>query len=58
MKRLFEVRRIVERRDTAFIDALLAACTLSRLKLSFECINFFEKEQKSQRSLSRSTSAF
>jgi hypothetical protein len=36
--------------DSAFLDALLTACSLFKLPLPFECIDFFEKE--SQRLLS------
>jgi hypothetical protein len=35
---------LVERVDSAFLDALLTACSLFRLQLPFKCINFFEKE--------------
>jgi hypothetical protein len=30
--------------DSAFLDALLTACSLFRLQLPFKCINFLEKE--------------
>jgi hypothetical protein len=33
----------VERLDTAFLVALVTACSLFRLQLPLECINFFEK---------------
>jgi hypothetical protein len=36
--------------DSAFLDALLTACSLFKLLLPFECIDFFEKD--SQRLLS------
>jgi hypothetical protein len=34
----------VEKMDSAFLVSLLTACSLFRLQLPFECINFFEKE--------------
>jgi hypothetical protein len=34
--------------DSAFLGALLTACSLFRLQLPFECINFFEKETKAK----------
>jgi hypothetical protein len=34
----------VERRYSAFLVSLLAACSLFRLQLPFECINLIEKE--------------
>jgi hypothetical protein len=30
--------------DSAFLGSLLTACSLFRLQLPFECIDFFEKE--------------
>jgi hypothetical protein len=34
----------VHRMDSAFLGSLLTACSLFRLQLPFECIDFFEKE--------------
>jgi hypothetical protein len=48
----------VERMDSAFLVALLTACSLFRLQLPFKCINFFEKNKKGQRLLSRSSFGF
>jgi hypothetical protein len=48
----------VERMDSAFLVALLTACILFRLKLPFECINFFEKEKEGKRLLSGSSFGF
>jgi hypothetical protein len=42
--------------DSALLLPLLTACSLFRLQLPFECINFFEKE--SQRLLSGSSFGF
>jgi hypothetical protein len=36
----------VERIDSAFLGALLAACSLFTLQLPFECINFIKKKVK------------
>jgi hypothetical protein len=48
----------VERRDSAFLGALLTACSIFRLQLPFECINFFEKNKEGQRLLSGSSFGF
>jgi hypothetical protein len=42
----------VEMMDSAFLCVLLTACSLFRLQLPFECIDFFDKEKGSQRLLS------
>jgi hypothetical protein len=42
--------------DSAFLCALLTACSRFSLQLPFECMNFFEKE--GQRLLSRSSFGF
>jgi hypothetical protein len=34
----------VERMDSAFLVTLLTSCSLFRLQLPYECINFFKKE--------------
>jgi hypothetical protein len=44
----------VERMDSAFLGVLLAPCSLFKLQLPFEWINFFKKEKNSQIILSRS----
>jgi hypothetical protein len=41
----------LERMDSAFLVPLLTACSLFRLQLPFEWINFFEKNKKGQRLL-------
>jgi hypothetical protein len=38
--------------DSAFLGALLTACSLFRLQSPFKCINFFEKKKTRQRLLS------
>jgi hypothetical protein len=48
----------VERMDSAFLFTPLTACSLFRLQLPFECINFFEKEYEGQRLLSGSSFGF
>jgi hypothetical protein len=48
----------VERMDSAFLCALLTACSLFRIHLPFECINFFKKEAKPQILLSESSFGF
>jgi hypothetical protein len=48
----------VERMDSAFLGALLTACSLFRLQLPFKCIYFFEKEKEGQRLLSGSSFGF
>jgi hypothetical protein len=48
----------VERMDSAFLVTLLTACSLSRLQLPFECINFFKKERNSKINLSGSSFGF
>jgi hypothetical protein len=48
----------VERMDSAFLVSLLTACSLFRLQLPFECINFFKKKKKGQRLLSGSSFGF
>jgi hypothetical protein len=44
--------------DSAFIGALLTACSLFSFQLPFECINFFEKNKEVQRLLSVSSFGF
>jgi hypothetical protein len=44
--------------DSAFLGALLTACSLFKLQLPFECIDFFEKEKEGQRLLSGSSFGF
>jgi hypothetical protein len=44
--------------DSAFLVSLLTACSLFRLQLPFECINFFKKENEGQRLLSGSSFGF
>jgi hypothetical protein len=46
----------LERRNSAFLVTLLAACSLFRLQMPFECINFSKKEV--QRILSGSRFGF
>jgi hypothetical protein len=41
--------------DSAFLVSLLTACSLFRLQLPFEYINFFEKTGEGQRLLSGSS---
>jgi hypothetical protein len=43
---------------STFIGDLLASCSLFRLQLPFECINFFREGMKCQRLLSRSSFGF
>jgi hypothetical protein len=38
----------VERIDSAFLFPLLTACSPFRFQLPFNCINFFEKEEKAK----------
>jgi hypothetical protein len=48
----------VEKMDSAFLITLLTVCSLFRLQLPFECINFFKKEKEHQRMLSGSSFGF
>jgi hypothetical protein len=48
----------VARTKDGFRLPLLTACSLFRLQLPFECINFFEKNKEGQRLLSRSSLVF
>jgi hypothetical protein len=48
----------VERMDSAFLGALLTACSLFRIQFHFKCINFFEKCKEGQRLLSGSSFGF
>jgi hypothetical protein len=50
----------IERREDGFSlpCSLLTACSLFRLQLPFECINFFKKENEAQRLLSRYSFGF
>jgi hypothetical protein len=46
----------IERMDSALFFSLLTACSLFRLQLPFDCINYFKKE--GQRLLSGSSFGF
>jgi hypothetical protein len=48
----------VKRIDSAFLFLLLAVCSLLRIQLPFECINFFKKQKESHRCLSGSNFDF
>jgi hypothetical protein len=48
----------VERIEDGFSLPLLTACSLFRLQLPFECINFFEKNKEDQRLLFGSSVGF
>jgi hypothetical protein len=48
----------VERREEGFSRALLTACSLFKLQLPFEFINFFKKNKEGQRLLSGSGFGF
>jgi hypothetical protein len=41
-----------ERRDSAIVVPLVAACSVFRLQVPFECIDFFKSKQEIERLLS------